>query len=148
VKVKIDTDLDNNSANFNLALINEETGNAYDFAREVSYYSGRDSDGSWTEGSRSGSVTIPGVPAGRYYLRVEPDVDENSPTMRYGSQGMTYNVTVERGAPIMIWYVLAFFFLLIPPIVVTIRTLSFETQRWNESDYGSTTSSSSGDDDD
>ena len=34
-----------------LALINDDTGVAYDFGKEVSYYFGRDSDGSWTEGA-------------------------------------------------------------------------------------------------
>lgn len=149
VQVKIDTDLDNNWAHFNFALINEETGNAYDFGREVSYYAGRDSDGSWTEGSRSGSVTIPGVPAGRYYLRVEPEMDENSPSMRYASQAMSYTLSVKHGAPNMIWFVIAFFLLLIPPIVVTARTIGFENKRWAESDYGSPLASlSSGGNDD
>jgi len=48
VKLSIHTDLDNNWAYFNFALINDKTGQAFDFGREVSYY--RDSDGS--EGKR------------------------------------------------------------------------------------------------
>ena len=70
VELSLHTDLDNNWAYFNFALINEQTGQAFDFGREVSYY--HDSDGS--EGSRSNSVIVPSVPPGHYYLRVEPEM--------------------------------------------------------------------------
>jgi hypothetical protein len=79
LELTINTNLANEWAYFNLALINETTGDAYDFGREVSYYAGSDSDGSWSEGSHSSTAIIPHVPAGRYYLRVEPEM-EGSPT--------------------------------------------------------------------
>lgn len=128
VDVEIRTDLANNWAVFNLALINDETGQGYDFGQDVSYYSGVDSDGSWTEGSRSESVTIPQVPAGRYYLRVEPESDPNAPAM-------VYQLRVKRDAPHVGWLMLVLPFLLIPPIVVSLRSASFEGARWAESDY-------------
>ena len=53
VEITINTDLHNNWVYFNFALINQDTGQAYDFGREVSYYFGSDSDGSWTEGNRA-----------------------------------------------------------------------------------------------
>jgi hypothetical protein len=87
-----------------------------------------DSDGSWTEGSRSESVTIPQVPAGRYYLRVEPESDANAPAM-------VYQLRVKRDAPHVGWLMLVLPFLLIPPIVVSLRSASFEGARWAESDY-------------
>ena len=75
VELSIHTDLDNNWAYFNFALINDQTGQTFDFAREVSYY--HDSDGS--EGSRNNSVIVPSVPSGQYYLRVEPEMAAGSP---------------------------------------------------------------------
>src|SRR5579862_2326777 len=72
VEVQTDADVSNQWIYLNYALINEDTGQAYDFGREVSYYSGTDSDGAWHEGARYDSVLLPSVPAGRYYLRVEP----------------------------------------------------------------------------
>ena len=39
-KSTINTNLINNWAYFNLTLINETTGDAFDFGREVSYYAG------------------------------------------------------------------------------------------------------------
>src|SRR5439155_1287655 len=47
VEVRTETDLDNNWAYFNYALINAESGQTYDFGREVSFYYGYDSDGNW-----------------------------------------------------------------------------------------------------
>src|SRR5262245_26589083 len=46
----------------NMALINDDTGTAYDFGREISYYSGADSDGPWKEGSQSAELFLPFVP--------------------------------------------------------------------------------------
>ena len=51
----------NNWVYFNFTLINLDTGQAYDFGREVSYYHGSDSDGAWTEGDPSDTVTVPRV---------------------------------------------------------------------------------------
>ena len=57
VEVETKTDLSNNWVYINYALINESTGQAFDFGREVSYYNGRDSDGNWSEGGRNRAVT-------------------------------------------------------------------------------------------
>ena len=90
VEISIQTDLNNNWAYFDFTLINEDTGQAYDFGREVSYYHGSDSDGPWTEGSSSDDVIVPQVPDGRYYLRVEPEMDVNAPPV-------VYQLSVRRG---------------------------------------------------
>lgn len=146
VEVRIGTNLTNNWAYFNLALINETTGQGFDFGREVSYYSGTDSDGSWTEGSRSDNVTVPRVPSGRYYLRVEPQMDPALVRPGGIAQGVGYEIEVREGGA-MVWPMfLALPFLLIPPIVVSARAGAFEGQRWNESDYSAGGDSSSGDD--
>ncbi len=143
VEVELKTDLDNNWAYFNLALINETTGQGFDFGREVSYYHGVDSDGSWSEGSRSDSATIPRVPAGRYYLRIEPEMEASASTFGQQPRGFSYTVLVKRDVPStwLFWLVLPF--LLIPPIIVSIRAAAFEGSRWAESDYAP----SGGDDD-
>jgi hypothetical protein len=135
VVVKTHTDAMNNWMFVNYALINSDDGKAYDFGREISYY--RDSDGS--EGSQDDSVTIPAVPPGKYYLRVEPEGDaKNSP--------IEYDIIVRRDVPTMLYFVLAGFALLIPPILSGWRSYRFEYTRWQESDYPKVASSSSGDD--
>jgi hypothetical protein len=145
VEVDLRTDLNNNWAYFNLALINEKTGQGYDFGREVSYYHGRDGGESWSEGRAQDSVTLPRVPAGKYYLRIEPEMDKDV-SQRYGQvPAMRYSVVVKRDVPSswLLWLALPFLF--IPPIWVSIRAAAFEGSRWQESDYA-TTSSSDGDD--
>ncbi|HYI96168.1 MAG TPA: DUF4178 domain-containing protein [Bryobacteraceae bacterium] len=142
LQVQLKTDLSNDWAYFGLALINDDTGTAYDFGKQVSFYAGSDSDGAWTEGNRSGSVSIPAVPAGRYYLRVEPEMEKDGRPRR-----MRYELTLQHGAPSYFWFVLGFLGLLIPPVVTSIRAFSFENRRWAESDYGALVQSSSGEDD-
>src|SRR5690606_31015036 len=114
---------------FDMALIDEATGTAYNVAEEVSYYSGTDSDGPWTEGSRQGRVLLPRMPPGEYYLRVEPAGEPQT-------GDVTYTLTVRRDVPSLMPYVIAFVLLLIPPVVVAIRMASFEQRRMQESDYG------------
>jgi hypothetical protein len=134
VELRIHTDLDNNWAYFNFALINDQTGQTFDFAREVSYY--HDSDGS--EGSRNNSVIIPGVPSGQYYLRVEPEMETNSAFVRY-------ELELRRDVPNYGFFGITALLLLIPPILTTFRRGSFEAARWRESDYAPR-SSGGGDD--
>ena len=129
LELTISTNLTNNWAYFNFALINSDTGNALDFGREVSYYYGTDSDGRWTEGSAVDVATLSTVDAGTYYLRVEPES---------GTQGgppVSYSLKIRRDVPSPIYYVLAIVLLLVPPIFVTLRAASFEARRWQESDF-------------
>jgi hypothetical protein len=84
LEVRIATDLHNSWAFFNLALVNEGTGRAVDFAREVGYYEGVDQGERWTEGSTRDRVRIPSVEPGRYYLRVAPELaPEATAPVRY-----------------------------------------------------------------
>ena len=120
VQLKIHTDLDNSWAYFDFALINEKTGQAFDFGREVSKYT--------DEGSQNDSVIIPDIPSGQYYLRVEPEVDSANSLMRY-------DLTLRRDVPNYAFFWVAAVLLLIPPAAKTIRSASFEAARWRESDY-------------
>src|SRR5262249_47860835 len=116
-------------------------GDTLDFGREVSYYHGYDEGESWTEGSRADSVTLPAVPAGRYFLRVEPDGERNGKPIQY-------QVTLIRGVATSVWFFIAVVLLLIPPALTTWRAASFERRRWEESGGSSSDSGDSGDDDD
>jgi hypothetical protein len=129
VEVRIETDLANAWAYFGLALINETTGQAYDWGREVSYYSGPD----WTEGNRRDISVVSPVPAGRYYLRVEP---ESQPDPGRAPQMVHYTIQVRRDVPAYWPYAIALVLLLVPPAVRSIQAGRFESQRWQESDYG------------
>ncbi len=140
VEIAAETNLANDWMYLDMSLINTETGQAWDFGREVSYYFGRDSDGNWTEGDAKDSVIIPSVPSGKYYLRVDPDMSNDN-----GPHAASYSLKVTRDVPTYWLMWLALPLLMIPAIWRTIARGSFETQRWAESDYVS--SSSSSDDD-
>ncbi|HTQ86306.1 MAG TPA: hypothetical protein VMI93_08840, partial [Candidatus Solibacter sp.] len=71
---------------------------------------------------------VPSVPAGHYYLRVEPEVDPKHPQVQY-------TVRVKRDVPVLGIYLLAFLALLVPAIALSFRGLSFEARRWAESDH-------------
>ncbi len=129
VEIQIHTDLNNSWAYFNLALINQDTGHAWDFGRELSYYYGVDGGESWTEGSKSDSVTIPAVPSGHYYLRIEPETDPKQPWT------LIYDVSIRRDVPTYSFFLIAALLLMIPPIFSTMRIGAFEAARWRESDY-------------
>lgn len=156
MELSIDTNLSNNWAYFNLALINQDNGQAFDFGREVSYYSGTDSDGAWSEGGRNSSVFIPSVPSGHYYLRVEPEMETpagsststTSTSMRRNVaprfNAVNYTITLRHDVPNYSWFWIAFALLLIPPIFYSIRSRAFETKRWMQSDYPPITRSSGG----
>jgi hypothetical protein len=128
VEVSIRTDLQNSWAYFNLALINAATGRAYDFGREVSYYAGRDSDGAWAEGSKNDSAIVPSVAPGKYYLRVEPEMDPKA-------SSMLYTLEVKRSVPSAGLFLIAAALVVIPPIFSTWRAASFEGRRWAQSDF-------------
>src|SRR5580698_4916472 len=140
LELKTTANVNNNWIYLNYALINQDTGQAYDFGREVTYYHGYDEDGSWSEGSTRDSVAIPSVPPGNYYLRIEPESD-------FGHGTITYWITVSRDVPQMSFFGLAFLALLVPAGLITWRSLNFEHLRWAESDYAPTPSDDSDSDD-
>ncbi len=139
--VEISSTLSQNWAYFTLTLVNEETGAARTFGREVQYYFGRDSDGSWTEGAPWDRAYLPSVPAGRYVLLVEPE----SP------RPVNYRVRLTRDVPRTLWLWLAVGLLLVPSLFFWWRQWRFEQRRWEESDHpmsGSSGGGASDDDDD
>lgn len=146
VEVTLQTDLDNQWAYFNMALIESETATAFAFGRNVSYYHGSDSDGSWSEGGSKDKIILSAIPAGRYYLRIEPEMDTAQMT-----RGVNYEVAVKRDVTTWGFWLIGMILLLLPPIWTTIRSGSYESRRWSESDYSSgstsTSSSDSGSDD-
>jgi hypothetical protein len=135
LEVAVDTNLNNDWAYFNFSLINDDTGEAFNFGREVSYYRGSDSDGPWNEGSQKSSVLIPSVPPGRYYLWVEPEMENDTTSSRLNLHSMTYDLVLRHDVPNYSWFWLAALLLFIPPVLYSMRARAFETRRWMESDY-------------
>ena len=138
VVVRLNGNVDNHWADLNLALINADTDEAFDFGHELSYYHGYEDGESWSEGSGQGSVIVPAVPPGRYYLRIEPETDAAS---------LAVEVVIERDVPLVRLPLLALALLLLPLIWAMVRSSTFESARWMQSDHPPATSGS-GDGDD
>lgn len=136
VEVAVNALLNNQWAYLSMALINADTDTALDFGREISFYSGSDSDGAWSEGSPSDTAILPRVPPGRYYLRIEPETDTGA---------FPYSVRVRRDVPQPSLAATALVLLALPMLWVWWRRRVFEHQRWLESDHPWSTES---DDDD
>ncbi|HEU0301702.1 MAG TPA: DUF4178 domain-containing protein [Longimicrobium sp.] len=130
LKVRVETDVSNAWASFDMTLVNEQTGRTREFGDEVSYYYGWDGGESWTEGSHRGGASVPRVPPGRYRLVVAGQA----------SAPVTYTVRATHGAPARSMYLLALLALLVPPVWRTIVRGVFEHNRWMESDYPPMTS--------
>jgi hypothetical protein len=130
LEVEINTDLRNDWAYFNIALIEVNTGQVREFGKEVSFYSGSDSDGSWSEGEQLEEFAVLDVPAGKYYLRIDPEMDTKEGTHR-----VQFAITVRRDVPTLSFFWLALVALLIPPIFRSGKGANFERERWAQSDY-------------
>jgi ribosomal protein S27E len=139
VRVETAADLDNQWIGLGYALVNDDTGHAYEFAREVSYYHGVEDGEAWSEGSRTDATTLSRIPPGRYFLRIEPESDRTGPAIRY-------RVGVVRDVPTSTWFLIALVLIVIPPIRSWSRAAAFEARRWAESDHAAGASSSEEDD--
>ncbi|HYM09965.1 MAG TPA: DUF4178 domain-containing protein [Bryobacterales bacterium] len=121
VEIAIHTNLYYDWAYFNFALINQDTGQAYDFGREIDYNPGDLAQ------SPNDRVLIPSVPAGHYFLRVEPEV-----TGGQYRKPLRYELTIRRDVPATMFYWIAGLLILAPPIFMSLRAAGFEKARWQE----------------
>jgi hypothetical protein len=141
LRVQHSTSIDNNWIGLNTTLVEKNTGEAYQGAQEISYYSGSEGGESWSEGSRDDAIAFRNVPAGTYYLNVEYELgsDRNYDP----NYGVVDTVRVIRNPVPWSNYVLIVLFLLAFPLFSRWRRNAFEAERWSESDIGG---SSGGDD--
>jgi hypothetical protein len=99
----------------------------------IEYYSGSDSDGAWTEGSQTQSATLSSLPAGKYTLRVEG-------TWESWQGPMPVAVKVEQGVNRGVNFLCGLIILAIVPIFGLIRKFTFESGRWKDSMFASSSS--------
>lgn len=128
LKVRFVVDgLQNDWLGLELNLINEETGTLASVYGEAEFYSGRDVDGPWTEGSRSQTLHLSAVEPGRYVMRITPAFDRPAPR--------TYQVFVYGASPRLLWLLIAALLLFAYPVWLMVRSSTFETERWSESSF-------------
>ena len=132
LRVKHSTDVDNNWVGLSTTLVEKSTGEAYQGAQEISYYSGSEGGESWSEGSRDDAIAFPNVPAGTYYLAVEYELGGD----RNVNPRVVDTIEVIRNPVPWSNYLLVMLFLLAFPLFSRWRCNAFEAERWSESDLG------------
>ncbi len=142
VQVRVTAPVSNTWLYLDGALINDETGAVDEFDAELSYYSGTDSDGSWSEGSTRATRYLAAVPTGRYTLRLAPQWEAGH------APPPSYDVVVRSRVPRFYHAVLATLALLVWPLGLSWSWMRFESRRWSESDHAWGASSGSDDGDD
>jgi hypothetical protein len=122
--------LDNDWVELDCSLVNAKTGKIIDFTNAFSFYSGHDSDGSWSEGSHSDTSLIAEVPAGTYNLVVEGAGGNAHGQATAVNLNLVHDVAPWRN----FW--LALLAIATYPMLLIWRRTRFEADRWSESDFG------------
>lgn len=130
VELRMSSPVNNQWAEAQITLVNETTGEDYTFEEGVEYYSGRDSDGSWSEGSQTGSRLISSVPGGTYHMESEVTGDMQTPSAL---------LVLVRHSGMAANFLAALFLIVFPAIWSKWRERAFEVSRWSNSDYNTYT---------
>ncbi len=138
VRITAGAQVDNSWADLDIDLVNDATDEVTEEVNApVEYYTGSDSDGAWTEGSKATDATISSPGGGRYKLRIEG-------TWQNWQTPMPVTIKVEQNVNRGVNFICALLILLIVPIFGLFRKFSFESGRWKDSMFS--TSSSESDD--
>lgn len=106
-------------------LHNKTTNKNFGFSTEWEYYSGMDSDGSWTEGSQRQSVFLNQIPAGEYELVLDAKLGGSLEKVAY---------YINRDVPFFANFFLILIAISIFPLFLWFRAYTFEKARWEEAD--------------
>lgn len=110
-----------------VSLVNEQTGQGFEFTKSIEHYSGVEDGYSWSEGSVEAEATLDEVPPGRYHLNLYPATDDN--------RQVTFSVTVTENPWVPSNLLLALLALLLYPAVVFYRRHHHEHRRWEQSNF-------------
>ncbi|WP_375436597.1 DUF4178 domain-containing protein [uncultured Hymenobacter sp.] len=111
-----------------VSLVNEKTGQSYEFTKNLEFYSGVEGGESWSEGSQSDDATLAGIPSGRYHLNIYPATE--------AGLDLPIDLTVTQNTPLHSNAILFLLLLAIYPGIQLYRRYTHEQTRWLNSDYG------------
>lgn len=127
--IYIDTGVDNSWLATDFSLVNQTTGEAAYFSKDVEYYYGYEDGENWTEGSTADDFNICGVSSGKYKISFKPTKDTND---TYNSE-MKIKVYWNQSSNWNFMSVLVAFLAI--TIFLYYLKHNFEQKRWSESDY-------------
>jgi ribosomal protein S27AE len=128
VEIEANAGVDNSWLDLDMDLVNAKTNETIPAPLEISYYHGYDSDGSWTEGDKNSSIALPAVPAGEYFLTIEPSADAKI-------DRLPFTVRVKSGGVFFGNCIVVLLLVMFYPIMVLWRGIRREKARWSESDF-------------
>jgi Domain of unknown function (DUF4178) len=118
------TDFDNAWVDLDISLVERTTQATIEAASVVEKYSGYDSDGAWSEGSRRNATKIASVPSGTYDLVIEAQAKSwPAPVGLENMAEMTLTTSVSSGGVFFSNLLLALGLLAIPPILLIWRRM-------------------------
>jgi hypothetical protein len=136
VKVSVTADMMNNWLEVDAALIEEGGQRRYETEVGLSYYTGSDSDGYWSEGARFQEAELSGVEPGTYRLHLKASGPKLEELQKAGLSGINYSFKASKTGSGR-WPLVASVITLLSFLVFAyFRNLSFESKRWSNSDFG------------
>ncbi len=136
VRISAAASFNNSGADLDIDLINDQNNEIESVNIPISYFQGVEDGESWSEGSPSEDATMSSLPGGKYTLRVEGALENIS-------QPLQINLKVEQNVNRGVNFFCAFIVLLIVPLLGLIRKWSFESSRWKDSMFNTSSSDES-----
>ena len=136
VRITASAPVSNSFADLDIDLINEQSQEIESVNVPIEYYSGVEGGESWSEGGQTQDATLSSLPGGKYTLRVEG-------TWQNWQQPMPVSVKVEQNVNRGVNFCCALVTLALVPIFGLIRKWSFESNRWKDSMFSSSSDDSS-----
>lgn len=100
-RVKLETNVSNSWAEMTVEVVDPKGETSFEAVRGAEYYYGRDSEGSWTEGSKSASILFRPTQTGTYKVKIE---DFSTATWGRGRPATTVSAQVFSGAMATGWF--------------------------------------------
>lgn len=111
-----------------IELINVDNGQTINTEQGVEFYSGSDSDGSWSEGDLENEKIISYLEKGHYQVSIQSTFDKSQPP--YG-----YVLTIKNDVVMYKNFLLLLLTLAIPCLFYGIYVVNNEEMRWRNSEY-------------
>lgn len=127
LEIDLSAEIDNQWVELPVSLVNEQTGQSYEFTKVLEYYHGTDGGENWTEGGNSEEAELGRIPSGQYHLNLYP-FSEKVGELR-GSVKVTQNPMMLGNMLLMV------LLLMIYPAYLLMKRSIMEHSRWQNSDY-------------
>ncbi len=127
--LRLDGDFNNSWAYLDIAITGPDDGLIFETGREISYYSGRDSDGNWSEGRRNTRLRFRPTMAGTHTLELA--AEETSTSDAFSRLG----VQITQGAFVARWFLYAAILFGILWAIPTFKWAWHQRARWRGTDW-------------